>query len=101
MPTAADTASSVNMGTVDDIAHALAPKAYHDENGFNVPNRSEKVAARRILAHLWCDIDAGRPCAAASYAMRMSDGSTVPFRLWAETVLGIREAGRTYATGTV
>jgi hypothetical protein len=98
------TSTSTSTSTSADIAAvilALAPAAYFKEEGIDAPKRSERVAARRVIAHLWCDIDAGRPCAAASFTMRMSDGSTFPFRLWAETVLGIREAGRTYAIGTV
>lgn len=63
--------------------------------------RSERVAARRIVVHLWADIDAGRPCVAGSWTVRLSDDSTMPFRAWAEGVLSIREAGKAHAVAVV
>lgn len=81
------------------IVSALAPAAYFKAEGLDAPSRSERVAARRIVVHLWADLDAGRPCPEASRTIRMSDGSSLPFRLWAEGVLAIREGGRAYGVG--
>lgn len=90
------TTTTLDLAT---IVEALAPAAYFREEGIDAPTRAERVAARRVVVHLWSDLDAGRPCPAASRSIRMSDGSSLPFRLWAEGILAIREGGKAFGVG--
>lgn len=91
----------MDKSSLSDVLAALTPAAVCKAEGIDTPTRGERVAARRIVAHAWCDIDAGRSCPAGSWSVRMSDGSVLPFRLWAEGVLGIRESGKAHAVAVV
>lgn len=82
------------------IVTTLAPAAHWaDADPSDRPNRAAKVAARRVVVHAWADVDAGRVCPVARFTVTMSDGSALPFRVWAEGILGIREGGRAYGVG--
>ena len=91
----------MDKSALSDVLAALTPAAVCKSEGLDAPTRGERIAARRIVAHMWCDIDSGRSCPAASWAVRMSDGSVLPFRLWAEGILSIRESGKTHAVSVV
>lgn len=79
------------------ILAALTPASALRASGLPAVKPAERVAARRAVVHAWADLDSGRSCPLASFAVRLSDGSTLPFRLWAERVLSIREGGTAYA----
>lgn len=91
---------STDAATLALIVRTLAPASYWaDFEASDRPSRSDKVAARRVIVHAWADVDAGRANPVGRYTVTMSDGSAMPFRLWAESVLGIREGGKAYGVG--
>lgn len=97
---APDAATATDAATLSIIVRTLAPAAYWaDFEPSERPSRAEKVAARRVIVHAWADIDAGRPNAVARFTVTMSDGSALPFKVWAEGILSIREGGKAYGVG--
>lgn len=94
------TTTTTDAVTLAIIVRTLAPAAYwNDFEPSERPSRAEKVAARRVVVHAWADVDAGRSNPVGRYTVTMSDGSALPFRVWAEGILSIREGGRAYGVG--
>ena len=81
------------------IVASLIPAKVCRESGIDIPKRGEVIAARLLLIDAISDIRNGRPCPLASFIVRMSDESTVPFTAWARGILGVREAGKAHAVG--
>jgi hypothetical protein len=85
------------LALVNDLVSSLTPAAVLKAQELPPVSRELRIMAKREVCRLWADIDASRPCPAASYTIVNSDGSTLPFKVWAETVLGIRDAGKAHA----
>ena len=81
------------------IVASLIPAKVCREEGIDVPKRGEVIAARLLLIDALADIRASRPCPMASFVVRMSDDSTIPFTVWARGILGVRESGKAHAVG--
>lgn len=85
------------LALVTDLVSSLTPAAVLKADGLPPVSREIRIAAKREVCRLWADIDASRPCLAASFTIVNSDGSTLPFKMWCECILSIREGGKAHA----
>jgi hypothetical protein len=79
------------------VIEALTPASVLKAEGLDPVSRPIRVEARVSVLLANAAIREGRACAWASFAIVMSDGTAVPFKVWADGILGIREGGRSWA----
>jgi len=92
-----NTATVYTLDNLTDVIAALTPASVLKAEGLDPVARPVRVEARVSVLLANAAIREGRPCEWASFAVVMSDGTAVPFRVWSDGILGIREGGKAHA----
>ena len=90
-------ATTYTLEALTDVIRALTPAAVLKSEGLPVIPREFRIESRVSVVLANAAIREGRPCEWASFAVVMSDGTAVPFRVWSDGILGIREGGKAHA----
>lgn len=85
------------LATLADTIAALTPAKVQRENGDSPTPRAVRVEARRSIILALAAIYNREDCAWASFTIVNNDDSTMPFRAYAEGILGVRDSGKAYA----
>jgi hypothetical protein len=90
-------AIAYTLENLTNVIEALTPAAVLKAEGLPAIAREWRVEARVSLVLANAAIRESRPCEWAAFAVVMSDGTAVPFRVWSDGILGIREGGKAHA----
>jgi hypothetical protein len=95
--TTTTTATVYTLDNLVAVIEALTPAAVLKMQGLPAIAREVRVEARVSVLLANAAIREGRPCEWAAFAIVLSDGTALPFKVWSDGILGIREGGKAHA----